>query len=290
MTEALLDAAFLARLERLALRSRTRAGGQRAGAHSSRRRGQSLEFVDHREYVPGDDIRHLDWHLIGRLDRLFIKLFEAKEDRTLALLLDRSASMGGAKWTAARKAGAALAWASLCGLDRVQILAVDRTATAEGRPARGRSAIHRFVRFLSGAQAEGGTDLARALRSLPAARAGAMTVLVTDLWDPQGFDEAFSRLAHRGGDAHVLHIVDSRELNPPLTGDLCLVDAETGEELNVTLDKPTRAAYFAAAQGWLDEAEQAARRRGLGYFRLDAALPVEDALIRWLQQAEGAVR
>ena len=106
MTEALLDAAFLARLERLALRSRTRAGGQRAGAHSSRRRGQSLEFVDHREYVPGDDIRHLDWHLIGRLDRLFIKLFEAREDRTVALLLDRSTSMSGAKWTAARQAAA----------------------------------------------------------------------------------------------------------------------------------------------------------------------------------------
>ena len=286
MPEALLDAAFLARLERVALRSRTRAGGQRAGAHASHRRGQSLEFVDHREYVPGDDIRHLDWHLMGRLDKLFIKLFEAKEDRTLALLLDRSASMGGAKWTAARKAAAAMAWASLCGLDRVQLLAVDRTVQAEGRPARGRSAMHRFLRFLTGASAAGQTDLARALRSLPPARAGAMTVLVTDLWDPAGFDEAFSRLAHRGGDAHVLHVIDSRELSPPLTGDLTLVDAETGAELNVTVDRPARARYLAAAQAWILEAEEAARRRGLGYFRLDAAQPVEEALIRWLQQAD----
>ncbi len=286
MAEALLDPAFLARLERLALRSRTRAGGQRAGAHESRRRGQSLEFVDHREYVPGDDLRHLDWHLMGRLDRLFIKLFEAKEDRTLSLLLDRSASMGGAKWTAARKAAAAMAWASLCGLDRVQLFAIDRAVQAEGRPIRGRSAVHRFFRFLTGAEAAGQTDLARALRSLPPARAGAMTVLVTDLWDPSGFDETFSRLAHRGGDAHVLHVIDSRELNPPLTGDLTLVDVETGAELNVTVDKPTRAHYFAAAHAWLDAAEETARRRGLGYFRLDAAQPVEDALIDWLRQAD----
>lgn len=286
MSEALLDAAFLARLERLALRSRTRASGSRAGAHTSRRRGQSLEFVDHREYVPGDDIRHLDWHLVGRLDKLFIKLFEAKEDRSLSVLLDRSASMGGAKWTAARKAAAAMAWASLCGLDRVQLLALDRSAQAEGRPARGRSAMHRFFRFLSGAEAAGETYLARALRSLPPARAGAMTVLVSDLWDPSGFDEAFSRLAHRGGDAHVLHVLDSRELDPPLVGDLTLVDAETGAELNVTVDRPARARYHAAALAWIDGAQEAARRRGLGYFRLDAAQPVEEALIDWLRQAD----
>jgi uncharacterized protein (DUF58 family) len=285
MTEALLDPAFLARLERLALRSRTRASGRRMGAHGSRRRGQSLEFVDHREYVPGDDIRHLDWHLIGRLDRLFIKLFEAKEDRTLALLLDRSASMGGAKWTAARKAAAAIAWASLCGLDRVQLVAVDRTAQPEGRPARGRSAIHRMFRFLSGAEVGGETDLTRAIRSLKPARAGAMTVLITDLWDPAGFDEAFSRLAHRGGEAHVLHVIDSRELNPPLTGDLTLVDAETGAELNVTVDRPTREAYCAAAHGWMEAAEQSARRRGVGYFRIDAASSVEEDLIAWLREA-----
>ncbi len=285
MTEALLDPAFLARLERLALRSRRRASGRRSGTHASRRRGQSLEFVDHREYVPGDDIRHLDWHLIGRLDRLFIKLFEAKEDRTLAVLLDRSASMSGAKWTAARKATAAMAWASLCGLDRVQLVAVDRGVQIEGRPARGRSAIHRFFRFLRGADVTGETDLARAIRALPPARAGAMTVLITDLWDPAGFDEAFSRLGHRGGEAHVLHVIDSRELNPPLTGDLTLVDAETGAELNVTVDRPTRAAYFAAAHAWMDAAEEAARRRGLGYFRIDAASDVEDELIDWLREA-----
>lgn len=288
MSEALLDAAFLARLERLALRSRNRAGGARAGAHRSRRRGQSLEFVDHREYVPGDDIRHLDWHLIGRLDKLFIKLFEAREDRTLALLLDRSGSMKGAKWTAARKAAAAMAYASLCGLDRVQLVAIDRQAHVQGRPVRGRSAVHRFFKYLTGAESTGETDLARALRSLPPARAGAMTVLITDLWDPKGFDAAFSRLAHRGGDGHVLHIIDQRELVPPLVGDLTLVDAETGAELNVTVDRPTREAYTARAEGWLEAAEEAARRRGLGYFRLDAALPVEDALLEWLRRADGS--
>ncbi len=285
MTDPLLDAAFLARLQKLALRSRTRVGGKRQGAHATRRRGQSLEFADHREYVPGDDIRHLDWHLIGRLDRLFIKLFEAKEDRTVQVVLDRSASMDGPKWTAARKAAAAISFASLAGMDRVQLLVADRGVEAEGSPVRGRRASHRFFRFLGAAKPHGETDLARALKGLPAARAGTITILITDLWEPKGFDEPFSRLAHRGGDVHVLHVLDSRELNPPLSGDLALVDAETGAELNVTLDRPTRERYAAAAQGWLEAAAQSAQRRGIGYFQLDAASPVEDALIDWLRAA-----
>lgn len=285
MTDALLDAAFLARLDKLGLRSRTRVGGRRQGAHATRRRGQSLEFADHREYVPGDDIRHLDWHLIGRLDKLFIKLFEAKEDRTIQVVLDRSASMAGPKWTAARKAAAAISFASLAGMDRVQLLVADRGIQAEGSPVRGRRAVHRFFRFLGDASPQGETDLARALQGLPAARAGTITVLISDLWEPAGVDAPFARLAHRGGDVHVLHVLDSRELNPPLTGDLALVDAETGAELNVTLDRPTRERYAAAAQAWLDAAGDSARRRGIGYFQLDAATAVDDALIRWIQAA-----
>ena len=127
----MLDPSFLSRLEKLALRSRARAAGARQGGHTSRRRGQSLEFADHREYVPGDDIRHLDWHLYARLDTLFVKLFEAREDRTVQIVLDRSASMAGSKWEAARKAAAAVAWASLCSLDRVQLFVADPALTSD---------------------------------------------------------------------------------------------------------------------------------------------------------------
>ena len=282
----MLDAKFLARLEKLALRSRRRAG-QRSGPHASRRRGQSLEFADHREYVPGDDIRHLDWHLIGRLDRLFVKLFEAREDRTVRVLLDRSSSMTGAKWEAARKAAAAVSYASLCGMDRVQLFVCDRAVAAEGRPARGRSMIHRLFRFLQGTGTAGETDLERVAQSLPPARGGTVTVLISDMWNLDGFEAPLARLAHGGGEVHLLHVIDPRELDPTqLNGDLTLVDSETGDELNVTIDKPTREKYRGAVQGWFAAIEDVARRRRVGYFRLDASTDVEDALIAWLMQAE----
>jgi len=283
----LLDAAFLARLEALALKSRRRAGGGRGGPHRSRRRGQSLEFVDHREYVPGDDIRHLDWHLIGRLDKLFVKLFEAREDRTVRILVDRSASMEGAKWEAARKAAAAVSYASLCGLDRVQLFVCDRGLAAEGAALRGRGAIHRIFRFLGGTDAAGPTDLERAVASLPPARAGAITVLISDLWNPAGMEAVLRRLAHGGSEVHLLHVLDPRELDPAaLVGDLTLVDSETGAELSITVDRPARARYAEAVQQWLEGLDELARRLGIGAFRLDASQPVEDRLIEWLRLAE----
>ena len=287
----MLDASFLSRLEKLALRSRSRAAGVRQGGHTSRRRGQSLEFADHREYVPGDDIRHLDWHLYARLDTLFVKLFEAREDRTVQILLDRSASMSGAKWDAARKAAAAVAYAALCSMDRVQLFVADRGLRAEGRPARGRGAIHRMFRFLEKTGAAGGTDLLRVSKGLPPARAGAITVIISDLWDPNGVDDALKRLAHRGGELHVLHLVDRRELDPAhLTGDFTLVDSESGAELNVSVDKDVRQQYRAAAQQYLDHVVELCERRNIGTFRLDAADDVEDRLIDWLRAADDLVR
>lgn len=287
----MLDPAFLRRLESLALRSRSRATGTRQGGHTSRRRGQSLEFADHREYVPGDDIRHLDWHLYARLDTLFVKLFEAREDRTVQIVLDRSASMEGATFEAARKAAAAVAWASLCGLDRVQLFVADRGLVAEGSPARGRGAIHRLFRFLQGTGTAGATDLARVSRGLPPARAGALTVLISDLWDPAGVEEPLARLAHRGGELHVLHVVDGRVLDPThLSGDLTLVDAESGHELNVSVDRNARELYAAAAADYLASVEDLCRRRHIALFRIDAAEPVEERLIDWLRAADQRTR
>lgn len=289
----MLDAAFLARLEKLALTSRRRVGGARAGPHRSIRRGQSLEFADHREYVPGDDIRHLDWHLIGRLDKLFVKLFEAREDRTVRVLLDRSASMTGAKWEAGRKAAAAVAYASLCGLDRVQLFTLDQGLSAEGRPLRGRSGIHRVFKYLQRAESAGGTDLERAVRALPPARAGAITVLITDLWNRGGYEAPLARLAHAGAEVHLLHVVDPRELSAAsLQGDLTLVDSETAEELTITIDKPTRETYRAAVEDWFGGIDQLVKRRALGYAQLNAADDVEDELISWLRIAHsnGRVR
>ncbi|MCO4772059.1 MAG: DUF58 domain-containing protein [Deltaproteobacteria bacterium] len=287
----MLDPAFLSRLEKLALRSRSRAAGARQGGHASRRRGQSLEFADHREYVPGDDIRHLDWHLYARLDALFVKLFEAREDRTVQVVLDRSASMAGSKWEAARHAAAAVSWASLCSLDRVQLFVADRGLRAEGRPARGRGAIHRIFRYLQGTGTAGGTDLLTVSKGLPPARAGAITVLISDLWDPAGVDQSLARLAHRGGELHVLHVVDRRELDPShLSGDLTLVDSETGAELAVTVDRTMRQDLRAAAEEYFATIDDLCRRRGIGLFRLDAADPVEDRLIDWLRTADELVR
>ncbi len=117
----LLSPSFLAKLDTLTLRARRRGAGVRRGERKSIRRGQSMEFADHRAYVPGDDLRHLDWHLYGRLESLFVKLFEEREDRTVQVFVDASGSMKGDKLHAARQVGAALSYVALGSMDRVCI-------------------------------------------------------------------------------------------------------------------------------------------------------------------------
>ena len=118
----LLPPELLRKLSALTLRSRTRGEGVRGGERRSRRRGQSQEFADHRPYVPGDDLRFLDWHLYGRLDQLWVKLFEEEDDRVVLAALDASASMQGEKLDYARQVAAALAWVALGHGDRVSIV------------------------------------------------------------------------------------------------------------------------------------------------------------------------
>ncbi len=282
----MLDPAFLARLEAVVLRSRTRTDTGLAGAHGARRRGQSLEFADHREYTPGDDIRHVDWSLSARGDRLLVRLFENRDDRTVRVLLDASASMEGPRWGAARTAAAAVAWVGLSGLDRVQVVRFADGAWADGAPVRGRSAIHRAFRFL--ATGPGGpTGLSAAMAVVRPEGGAPWTVLISDLL-VSDWEAALIALSRRPGEAHVVHVIDPRQWRgEDLRGDLRLVDAESGEELDVSVDQAARTAHEAACRAWADAIQATCRRVGIGHFTLDASVPVEDSLLEWLGGSGG---
>ena len=284
----MLDAAFLARLEALALSSRRRADSSLSGGHRAFRRGQSLEFADHREYSPGDDVRHVDWQLSARSDRLFVRLFESADDRTVRVLVDALASMEGPRWEAAQKAAAAIAFASLCGLDRVQMFRLGESFSAEGGAQRGRSQIHRFFRFLSGPTGGRG-ELTSLPSSLSAPTGAPVTVLVSDLL-VENWESGLLSLRPRAGELHLIHVIDSNELRGlHLSGDLRLVDSEGRGELDVTIDRATRESFRAASSAWLSEIDSFGRKSGIGMLRIDAAGPVEETLLSWLRAASAGI-
>lgn len=281
----LLDAAFLARLDRLMLRTRQRQDGARAGDRRSVRRGQSQEFADHRPYVPGDDLRFLDWHLVGRLDALWIKLFEEETDRTVQVLLDSSASMAGEKLEYARTVAAALAWVALGGSDRVAVGALTDALSTYAPPRRGRRSAAGVFATLEAIHPGGGSDPDRALAAWPRHQGGGVALLFTDFLYPDGdFERPLRRLRARGDELHVFHVLAPAEIRPPLEGDVDLVDAETGEVVTLTASPALLDRYTARVLAWADGIEATCRRLGASYSRLVTSAPVEELILQDLRR------
>src|SRR5439155_10370459 len=164
----LLDGRFLAKLEQLELVSRKIFLGLMKGERRSKRKGQSVEFADYRNYVKGDDLRFLDWNLYARLDRLFIRLFMEEEDLHLYVLVDNSLSMdfgNPSKLHYARQVAAALGFIGLVNLDRVVVQAFNDQIVQSLPPVRGRRSMWRLMEFLQGIEAAGPSDLTRSLKT-----------------------------------------------------------------------------------------------------------------------------
>lgn len=278
---------FLAQLERLSLISRRPVRGGVKGERRSPRRGHSVEFADYRPYGVGDDLRYVDWNIYGRLGRLHVKLFVDEEDLCLHLLVDGSASMGfghPTKLDYAARAAAALGFVGLANLERVGA-AILREGLAEGwPPTRGRSHISHLVDFLAGVRPAGRTQLNQALAGYAMrSREAGVVVVLSDLLDPGGFEAGVRALLERRFDVHLLHVLDPEELDPPLGGDLRLVDSETGEPRDITVDGDTLRAYRERLHQFLEGVETFCRSQEIGYHRAVTDTPVEAFVIARLR-------
>ena len=276
-TAPLLDPAFLARLEALQLGTRRRLAGHFAGEHRSVRHGQSVDFADYRQYHPGDDFRRIDYFLYARLGVLNVKLFEAEEDLQLRLLMDTSASMGTAKLACARRVAAALGFVALTRRDPVSVHAfpLDRPAPRFA----GRGAVPALFAHLERLEAAGDTPFAAAATALLARPGPAgLTVVISDLLTPE-WETALGRLPSRGGDVVVVHVLDPDELRPSLSGDVELVDRESGRRVAVSFAPETVEQYQRVVDAWLARVTACCRRVGAGYVRLLTSDDLETALL-----------
>jgi uncharacterized protein (DUF58 family) len=295
----LFDEKTLRKLDRLALVASQVRAGQIKGERRSTKRGTSIEFADYRDYTRGDDLRRVDWNVYARLERPYIKLLEEEEDLAVHVLVDTSRSMdyGAAgevdaeaearnKFHYAQRLAAALAYVALAAGDRLSVAALrDGGTAAEFGPARGRAHTLRLLGFLQELQPGGATNLDLALRNyaLGTRRAG-MLFLISDMFSPAGHRAGLSHLQGRGHEVAVLHLLAPAELDPPLVGDLRLIDAETGEPQDVSLDGSLRELYRRRVAAWRDEIEAYCLKRRIHYVPVTTSVPWDEVVLFSLRQ------
>ena len=292
---ALLSPELLRRLEQFQLLARRKSNSPARGERRSKARGQSVEFADHRNYSVGDDFRYLDWNLFGRLDRLFVKLYEEERELPVTLLIDVSESMSfGAprKLDFALQVAAALGYVALCSFDRVSVVPFPEHPDNAGpraalRLVRGRKTSLRFLETLGKLQPRGAAQLNESLRlaAIQAPHSG-LAVVLSDFLDPEGYEPGLTSLLGRGFQVHAVQILAPEELEPDYFGDLRLVDSETGMEQEVTFGKYRMADYQRMVQGYCLRMREYCQSRGMGWFLTRSDAQLNDFLLKDLRRAE----
>ena len=288
-----MDPQFLHRLEQLELVSRKIFMGRMKGERRSKKKGQSSEFADYRNYVVGDDLRFLDWNLYARLDKLFLRLFMEEEDLHFYVLIDNSLSMDFGKPTKlhyAKQVAAALGFIGLVNLDRVVVEAFNERLTQRLPAVRGRRSLWRLMDFLQKIEPAGPSDLRNALRTFSLKCSGkGIVVLLSDLMDKGGYEEALRYLVARQLDIYVIQILSQEEIEPEIVGDLQLVDVEDEDIAEITVSGPLLKRYKQNLAAYRASLHEFCAHRGVTYLFTSNQVPFERLVLSYLRQ-RGLVR
>jgi len=311
----LLSLNLLRQLEQFQLLAARRAKSTARGERRSRASGQSIEFADHRNYSLGDDFRHLDWNLFGRLDRLFLKLYEEERELPVTIFLDASESMTFGeprKFDFARQIAAAAGYVALCGFDRVSVIpfpSAERAArnaeqvkttsiepqktntelAARGalRLVRGKKSVIEFFQNIGELTARGATNLNEALRrGAQETRQAGVAVVLSDFLDPAGYEAGLTALLGRGFQINAAQILAPEELSPTSFGNLRLIDSETGTQQEVTFGRFRMEDYQRVVNGFRGQLGEFCRTRGIHFFSVGSDTKLENLLLKQLRQAE----
>lgn len=302
---SLLPPELLRRLEQFQLLAARRAKSSARGERRSRARGQSVEFADYRNYTAGDDFRYLDWNLYGRLEKLFLKLYEEERELPVRIFLDCSESMtfgSPRKFDFALQIAAAIGYVALCGFDRITVVPfpelqigdlktqnsnAEFAARGALRSVRGRKSSLNYFQNLAKLEARGAANFNESLRrgAIEARQAG-VAVVLSDFLDPAGYEPGLGALVSRGFHVNAVQILAPEELNPGTFGDLRFIDSETGAMQEVTFGKYRLKNYQQTVENYCQRLREFCRSRGMNFFRASSDTPIEQLLLKQLRAAE----
>ena len=292
-TSSLLSPDLLAQLERLELVTRKIFRGRMKGERRSRRRGQSVEFADYRNYVAGDDLRFIDWNMYARLDKLFLKVFLEEEDLHFHALIDTSMSMDfgdPSKLHYAKQLAASLGFIGLCRGDRVKIDTLGQPLAKPSPMLRGRANLWRMMQQMEEIKAGDNTPLETGIKNFCLRNSGkGILILLTDLMDKSGYESGLRYLLAQDLDVYVIHILSGAEIEPDVKGDLKLIDCEDADVAEITVSKPLLDRYQRTLASFLENAREFCTRRGIHYLMANTNVPVDQLVSSYLRK-RGLVR
>jgi uncharacterized protein (DUF58 family) len=285
----LLDAELVSRISRLDYTSKRIFSGKLRGERRSKKRGESVEFADHRPYVSGDDIRHIDWNIYGRLDRLFLKLFLEEEDLSLSVVIDCSASGDCGepnKFLYMQKLAMAFSYIGLVNFNRVSVTAIgDGGVLSAVRDLRGRRRTQELGTWLCQQRPQGGLEFREACKRIALTRRGkGVMIILSDFFIKEGYQDGLRLLVGRGFDVFALQVLSPQEIDPPITGDLRLKDIEDADMAEVTISAPLLKRYKANLTAYTDQLRQFCARREISHLTVSTETEIETLIIDYMRK------
>lgn len=307
--EDLLPAGLAARLGQLDVSSRKIMTGKLKGERRSKRRGESVEFADHRPYVYGDDLRHIDWNVFGRLDKMFLKLFLEEEDLSLQIIIDCSASSDAGepnKFLYMQRLAAALGYIGLVNLNRVGISALGDKGRREGevpeigpdgkelpplglvsaiRDLRGKRRLQDLVSYILSIEPAGQTRFTDACKRIAITRRGkGVMIILSDFFVKEGYEAGLRLLKGHGYDVYAIQVLSPQEMEPTIGGDLRLKDIEDGDTAEVTITAPLLKKYKQILNTYCNKLHQFCTQRDIIHMTVKSDMPVDQLVMDYLRR------
>jgi uncharacterized protein (DUF58 family) len=288
-SQRFLKPEVLASISNLELIAKTVVDGFVSGLHRSPDFGFSQEFAEYRAYSNGDDLRHVDWNVYARTERLYLKRFRGETNSLLTILLDASNSMqfgshGVKKMDYARYLAASLFYLAIHGQrDAAGLITFDDEIRNYIRPSTRQGQLHRLMAGLEQAEARARTDFSKPMRYFQEfLKRRGMVLIVSDFWEsPESIISNIEPLRFHGNEVVLFHVLDPEDVRPKLNGPAILVDLETNTQLEVTPDY-TKNEYREKVDAHLADLRERSQAAGLGYFLLMTDRPLDDALREYL--------
>jgi uncharacterized protein (DUF58 family) len=288
----LLDPASVRELEALRRRLEVRARSGQGGDHLSKRRGSSVEFREHRTYEPGDDLRRIDWGAYARTGEPMIKVFRSEEDVVVRFLCDASASMSfgdPSKLEFAQRLAAAVGYMVLARSERAQVLSAADGLVSMRAPNKGRAGLAGFLSSLEQLRPNGETNLSKAIDdTLKRSPRPGLLIVISDFFDPSPVIQSLKQAVFAGHQVSILQVLAREELEPIYDGDLALIDAETGAEIEVTMDVGALEAYRRRLQSLSDSLADFARKHRASYGRHSTSDSIVEAVRHYVERGARA--